>query len=634
MLASVAPVALGGVRLQGAASPARQAWIDAFQAALPEHAAWQRLPSHAQVDALDAALDVQASLAQGQRVQAAGLLARAAGGVVAVAMAERLAPEVAARLGHGLDHRAYAVVALDESRRGAAGTDDPDGTDPSPPAALLDRLGLWVTLDERASGYPADGSMASSCATAMRLSIQLARQRWRQVVVTEAWVETLVQAAAALGVTSARACCHAVTLARIAAALDARDTVHEGDVRCAIEHVLLPRATQWPQPQAEPDSAEQTPSPDDPADAATGAPDAPSPSEPSAQPPAPSTTQQPLPPTDATPSPSSAPIDGPLPDRLIQAVLAQLPADILLRLAASIQAAPLRTSRTPSKGSASNGQKRVGSRGRLLASVRGDPRRGARLALIDTLRAAVPWQRLRRQQVAAQTASDAAPAAFAAAASSVLVRRQDLHVQRRLQAQGSVTIFAIDASGSQAMHRLAEAKGAVELLLARSYARRDRVAVIAFRGAGAQSLLAPTRSLVRAKRALAGLPGGGGTPLATGLDAAAQLAHHVQRGGAQALVVLLTDGRANVKRDGSPGRDAAFQEALTAARAMAAQGTRMVVVDTAAAHLGSGATPSPAQILAAAGRARCVALPRLDAKALSDVVSTVGSTTVSAGRSW
>src|SRR4029450_5166679 len=108
----------------------------------------------------------------------------------------------------------------------------------------------------------------------------------------------------------------------------------------------------------------------------------------------------------------------------------------------------------------------------------------------------------------------------------------------------TTTIFVVDASGSSALNRLAEAKGAVELLLADCYVRRDRVALLAFRGRGADLLLPPTRSLVAAKRGLGGLPGGGGTPLAAGIEAGLALADAVGRKGETPVVILLTDGRA------------------------------------------------------------------------------------------
>jgi magnesium chelatase subunit D len=104
------------------------------------------------------------------------------------------------------------------------------------------------------------------------------------------------------------------------------------------------------------------------------------------------------------------------------------------------------------------------------------------------------------------------------------------------------------------LHRLAEAKGAVELLLADCYVRRDRVAVIAFRGRGAEVLLEPTHSLVRAKRSLAALPGGGGTPLSAGIAAGFAMAEASRKRGQTPVIVALTDGRANVARDGMGAR--------------------------------------------------------------------------------
>ena len=126
----------------------------------------------------------------------------------------------------------------------------------------------------------------------------------------------------------------------------------------------------------------------------------------------------------------------------------------------------------------------------------------------------------------------------------------------------------------------ARTAAAVELLLADCYVRRDRVAVLAFRGKAAELLLPPTRSLVRAKRSLAGLPGGGGTPLAAGMDAARALALACGRLGETPIIVLLTDGRANIARDGSAGRERATLDALAAARTLRAASLTARLLDT------------------------------------------------------
>ena len=181
-------------------------------------------------------------------------------------------------------------------------------------------------------------------------------------------------------------------------------------------------------------------------------------------------------------------------------------------------------------------------------------------------------------------------------------------------------IFAVDASGSAALHRLAEAKGAVELLLAECYVRRDRVALIAFRGQGAELLLPPTRSLVRAKRSLAGLPGGGGTPLAAGIHAALMLADLVQRSGDTPVLVVLTDGRANIARDGTSARPRAEEEALAAATQVRVAGVSALLIDTA-----PRAQPQAGRLAAQMG-ARYLPLPHADAAALSQAVRRAATT--------
>jgi magnesium chelatase subunit D len=224
------------------------------------------------------------------------------------------------------------------------------------------------------------------------------------------------------------------------------------------------------------------------------------------------------------------------------------------------------------------------------------------LNVVETLRAAAPWQRLRRSPQANP-------------ARRIEVRRDDFRVTRYKRPSPTTTIFAVDASGSQALHRLAEVKGAVELLLADCYVRRDHVALIAFRGNGAEVVLPPTPSLVRARRCLAGLPGGGGTPLAAGIDAALQLADAARRRGETPLVVLMTDGRANVARGiANATRAQAEQDAIAAARMFRAQGFTALLVD-------SSPRPHPsAEKLAAELGARYLPLPHADALRLSGAV--------------
>jgi magnesium chelatase subunit D len=194
------------------------------------------------------------------------------------------------------------------------------------------------------------------------------------------------------------------------------------------------------------------------------------------------------------------------------------------------------------------------------------------------------------------------------------VRAGDFRLRRFQQRVQATTIFAVDASGSAALHRLAEVKGAVELLLADCYVRRDEVALIAFRGDRAEVVLPPTRALARAKRALAGMPGGGGTPLALGLDTARELAVTLARRGAAPRVVLLTDGRANVARSGARGGADAQRDAEESARALRAAGVATMIIDTAPRPRGELAA------LAALAGARYCPLPHADAQSLSKLV--------------
>jgi len=279
-------------------------------------------------------------------------------------------------------------------------------------------------------------------------------------------------------------------------------------------------------------------------------------------------------------------------ERMLAAAAAALPPELLTQL----QLKSTGHSRVRSSGRAPT-QQQVALRGRPVGSRRGDSTRGARVNIIETLRAAAPWQRARRARLKRRK--------------GIVILRSDLRVTRFKQRAQATRIFLVDASGSASLHRLAEAKGAVELMLADCYIRRDRVALIAFRGPGAQLLLSPTRSLVRAKRGLAKLPGGGGTPLAAGMDAARNLAVSIRQRGETPLLIILTDGRPNVARDGKGSRQRAESDALDAARLLNLEKIATVLIDTA---------PQPRTLTARLARemgARYMPLPHADSTTLA-----------------
>ena len=199
------------------------------------------------------------------------------------------------------------------------------------------------------------------------------------------------------------------------------------------------------------------------------------------------------------------------------------------------------------------------------------------------------------------------------------IRAEDFHIHRFAERTQTCLIFAIDASGSAALHRLAEAKGAVELLLAQSYARRDQVCVVGFRGTHAEVLLPPTKSLVRAKRSLAGLPGGGGTPLPHALQLSLELALQQRRLGVTPSLVMLCDGRANVSLQGSGGRSQALQESLSLAQAWRSYGLQSIWIDTSA-------RPEPqAEQIALAMGAHYVPLPQANSQRMAQVVQAAST---------
>jgi magnesium chelatase subunit D len=559
MALAVDPEGLKGLWLRSRTGPVRDRVIAAL-AALPLPV--RKLHPSLGDEALFGGLDITATLAAGRPVKSEGLLAHPA--ALVLTMAERCPAGLAARLAQALDAPGHCLVGLDEGAE----------AEEALPSALADRLALFLTLDGIADADAPPFVIDSAALAGARARLGGIRQ-------PAVAAERLAGVALRLGISGLRAPLLALRLARVLAALRGHAGIRREDILTAAELAFAHRATILPE-EAAPENSRP--------------PDAPEPN----------------------PQDSEATSDSlDLPEELIlEAVRAALPTDLLDRLAAARAARAL-------QGGTGSGEARTGHRrGRPLPSRPGKPSAGHRLDLIATLRAAAPWQAVRRAEaerrlllapalplpsplgrgVAPGTAADLRSELIAPmqpAPPSPLVgkgwgggaplpkdmrlhiRPSDLRIRRHQERTERVIIFAVDASGSAALARLAEAKGAVELLLARAYARRDHVALIAFRGAGAELMLPPTRSLVQTKRRLSGLPGGGGTPLASALKLAAETAIRARARGLTPVLVMLTDGRANIALDGSAGRERAEADAALMSRLWRGTGAASVVIDTA-----------------------------------------------------
>lgn len=563
-LFAVDPLSLGGIVLRSGAGPLRDRWLEDLRSLLSDDASIRRVPANVADDRLLGGLDLAATLKAGRPVAEQGLLSALDGGFALLAMAERLPSGTAAHIAAALDTgetvgEREGLKLRSPSRFGVIAFDEGIEEDERPPTALIDRLAFLVSFE-------GVGLRAASPLPFTQREVAAARKLLPRVSANDAVLEALCAAAQALAVPSLRAPLLALRAARAMAALQGRRDVNEEDTKFAARLVIAPRARAIPESERQAESD----------------------SPPDEQPPQSQENQ----------SQSTGMQDKPLEDMVLEAAEAAVPPGLLALLQAGIM--PSRRSTAGRSGSLRMAQRR----GRPAGVRPGVLRSGSRLNLIATLRSAAPWQPLRRQQAKVPRNET----------KRVLIEKDDFRITRFKQHSETVTIFVVDASGSAALHRLAEAKGAVEMLLADCYVRRDQVALLSFRDRGAELLLPPTRSLLRAKRCLAQLPGGGGTPLAAGLESALALADTVRRKGQSPSIVLLSDGRANVARDGAPGREKAAEDAASAARALRAADLPCIVIDTA---------PRPgaaARRVAEEMHARYLPLPHADAGAISQVV--------------
>ncbi|HQS97953.1 MAG TPA: hypothetical protein PK823_15830 [Novosphingobium sp.] len=319
---------LGGMCLRGG-GPARDLVLDALRALLPPETPFRRLPGHIDDDRLSGGTDIAASLASGTLVLQRGLLAEVAGGVLVIPMAERLRIDIAGRVAQAMDNGAAFLLILLE--------DGADGDD-RPPPALMERVAFDLSLNAVRPADLATPLPAPDTPTPATLDSEA--------------MSALAATATALGVASLRPLLHSATAARAHAALTGRALAEMADLEAATRLILAPRATQLP------------PEPEQP------------------QPPAPEQPEREQEQNDS--EEDDTPPDIPE-DLLIEAARAMIPPDVLDAIA---KGRAQRSARGGGQG------RRTGSamRGKPLGARPGMPGGGVRMALVDTLRAAIPWQ--------------------------------------------------------------------------------------------------------------------------------------------------------------------------------------------------------------------------------------------------
>ena len=216
---------------------------------------------------------------------------------------------------------------------------------------------------------------------------------------------------------------------------------------------------------------------------------------------------------------------------------------------------------------AGSGERNINfSAGRPIPSVNRKYSSDKRIDLMGTLTKSIPWQKIRSSSVTKNE--------------KIIIYPQDIMIKRFEKQSERLLIFLVDASGSNAIGRLNEAKGAIEILLSDAYAKRDNVALISFSGLKADPLLLPTKSLVTAKKKLSSLPGGGATPLANGLLEAFNMASAARSRSIKPIIILLSDGRGNMSLDGVGDRVKATKDTTYIASLIKRNAINNIFIDT------------------------------------------------------
>ena len=547
ILLAINPRGLKGVSIKSQFGPVRDAWLNYFINLLPADSKVIKAPANLSSEQLFGSLDIESALLSGEFKVSQGLLERLGGHYLLLPMAERMNLQAMTHISQALDEKNLFNHSnkANNSHFGVIVFDESDSQEEGVNLRLLDRLAFGIYLDRFSIGDIKESLNVTPS------DIEDAKAFLPSVTCPQDLVEVLVKAGLSLGISSLRANQFAIETAKSLAALRGFMTVGQEEAidaaRLVYTHLQSMQA--FPEEGANNHSDEDVESQEE--------------TQPSSDNETAEDTES-LDSENADPSFSNDDLE----ELVVEAVKTSLPPKLILQMNQTLRSAKTKASIAGKSGSIEKSD----VSGRPHGARKGLPGNGRRLDILKSIRTAIPWQRLRAQQVNAILKP--------AIGSRIHFRAEDLHTKQYLKRRGTVTIFLVDASGSSATQRLSEAKGALEELLGQCYIRRDEVAMLSMRGSKVEIILPPTRSLVRAKRNLATLPGGGGTPLASGLRSANEMAILLERKGLTPIIVIMTDGKANVNLNGVGGRAGAHNDAIATAKELRIKNHRILFVDT------------------------------------------------------
>ncbi|MAF82226.1 MAG: hypothetical protein CMK52_04945 [Proteobacteria bacterium] len=593
---SVCPHKLAGIRIELPHFKYRQALLSSLKSILPNRMNFSSIPSDVSSEHLTGGIDFLGSLREGVKIYQEGLLSRKKNNsqVLLLSLTRDIDRTVSNLLCADLDktlERTYAnncgfnsLIVFEELPFNR------EDKNQNVPHTINERLALTILGTELAEHYNLDNLAMSEEEI---LNVENARKIFSDVILSADQLSMLVAISFELAVEGFRQVFFAITVSKIIAALQGRIQVGDEDIKLAASLVFLSKAKSIPSQEDENQLSVENEDTEAPTEE--------------------NLTEE----SNQIDNSDSSIIDSK--DDEGQSIETETVEDNPANIDSSIQNIMLSKEFLQSilsgelskrlKGSSSFGRGqtfiRNTSSGKNYSSMRWRQGLPHKIKIVDSIQAALPYQ------VERQT--------YKNFDENLLLRilPEDLRVSKKRNRVRNTTIFLVDASGSSASQRLGEAKGAVELLLAECYIRRDEVALISFRGKRSDLLLEPTRSLVRAKKCLRGLKGGGGTPMPAALEHGFNLCCSELSHGKIPVLVILSDGGANVTKSGVGGRSKAFEESLKSAELFIGHTIKSIFIDIAD-------NPAPqTRFLADKLGATYLPLPRASSKKILDAVTMI-----------